>query len=247
MSTLKTLMSQPLVLKPQEDSKLEFFFDCRKLLDAVNGAQAGVISSKFSSPCNDVSSVSPFPRLPFPRGRWKEERHWAERACANAATTTAAGMGLKLARLGKKASFIISAHDHQDRPCRQGGDAFVADFIGKRGKMVEVDLRDNGDGTYYGTYTVPVSATDDYTLSVLLHSVHIQGSPFSVLVVGEAPVGKVSCFSCGRRNSKMNYYLNDDVSSSSHKQRVDGYSALCYPECLIYSYQDQWKFVCGPV
>lgn len=99
-------------------------------------------------------------------------------ACAN--TTSAAGPGLEKAYLGREASFIITARDHQGTPCSAGGDPFVVELKGEKGENVEVKLVDEKNGTYSATYTLPVDIKGELQLSVSLHGDHIQGSPYRV-------------------------------------------------------------------
>ena len=94
-------------------------------------------------------------------------------------------------------------------------------------KMVEVNVKDNGDGTYLVTYTAPAGTRGNYAMSVLSYGSHIQGSPFTVQLV---PVGRVSCHNCDRRSASMIYYRNNELPRPDAK-RVDGFSALCHPKC----------------
>ena len=164
-------------------------------------------------------------------------------ACAE--TTTVTGSGLKVAPVGREASFTITAHDSQGRLCGLGGDMFVVELEEIKGeKIVAVTVMDKDDGTYLATYTVPVGAKGDYRLSVLLRGAHIQGSPFVVNLV-DAPVGRVNCFVCGKRTGSMNYYKNDNEPHRADAFRVNGYSALCYPGCTGAT-RSRWILVCGP-
>jgi len=162
-------------------------------------------------------------------------------ACAD--TTTVEGSGLKRAPQTRKASFTITARDVQGSPCGVGGDLFVVDLKDEKGdKNLEVNLKDNGDGTYLATYTLPADKTmGDLKLSVLLRGAHIRGSPSVVRVV---PVGRVSCYYCGSRTGPMNYYRNDYEPHRADNYRVNGYSATCYPGCTRQ--RTWWTFVCGP-
>ena len=162
-----------------------------------------------------------------------------------AAHTTATGCGLNIWRPGQEASFTIAAHDSQGRKCSVGGDLFVAELKQVEGeKKVEVNVKDNGDGTYLVTYTAPADANCNYTMSVLLHGSHIQGSPFAIQFV---PVGRVDCYKCGRLPASMIYYKNDRERHRADCFRVEGFSALCYPKCSsTSSTRSSWVFVCGP-
>ena len=163
-------------------------------------------------------------------------------------TTTVEGLGLKLAEQGQEASFTITARDAQDNPYGVGGDLFAVELKDKKGeKKVEANLKDNGDGTYLATYTVPADITKgDFKLSVFLCGAHIQGSPFVVRVV-DVPVGRVSCFYCGQRTRPMSYYKNDFEPCRAGNFRVNGYSALCDPGCTLYRLKCKgWTLVSGP-
>ena len=70
------------------------------------------------------------------------------------------------------------------------------------------------------------------SLSVLLRGTHIEGSPFLVRVENP-PVGEVRCYACGKKNRKMNYYINsNEPFRPEDTMRVRGYSALCVPLLL---------------
>ena len=162
-----------------------------------------------------------------------------------AANTSATGLGLKFAELGRESSFTITAHDDQGHLCSLGGDLFVAEIkTVKGGKKMEVNVKDNGDGTYLATYTTPADTKGNYTMSVLSCGSHIQGSPFTVELV---PVGKVNCYNCGRRSPSMKYYRNNNEPHRTDDYRVDGFSALCYSKCTgVAAYQQSWFSVSGP-
>ena len=163
-----------------------------------------------------------------------------------AADTTATGSGLNFVLPGQEASFTITAHDSQGHKCSVGGDLFVAELKQVEGeKKVDVNVKDNGDGTYLATYTAPADTNGNCTMSVLLHGSHIQGSPFALQFV---PVGRVSCYQCGiRRQGSMMYYKNNCEPSRSDCYKVEGFSASCYPRCSnTSSCNYSWVFVCGP-
>ena len=165
-------------------------------------------------------------------------------ACA--VTTTATGSGLKYWELGREASFTITAHDDQGHLCSLGGDLFVVELKEVKGeKKVEVNLKDNGDGTYLATYTAPADTKGKYTMSVLTCGSHIQGSPFTVQSV-KAPVGRVDCYYCSSRSASMMYCRNNCEPFRNDPWRVDGYSALCHPECTNVGSYPFWNYVCGP-
>ena len=98
-----------------------------------------------------------------------------------AETTTAAGSGLEHAKPGEMASFNITARDAQNNARSLGGDVFEVKLINESGEKVSAYVQDKDNGSYYVSYTIPAAAKRvDYTLSVQLQGVHIQGSPFTV-------------------------------------------------------------------
>ena len=98
--------------------------------------------------------------------------------CAN--TTSAFGVGIETASPGHDASFIITARDRQGTECAVGGDVFEVELQGEKGAKVEVKVVDRRDGTYSGTYTLPVDFKSELQLSILFRGIHIQGSPYRV-------------------------------------------------------------------
>lgn len=168
------------------------------------------------------------------------------RSSACATTSTAAGSGLFIASMGKDSFFTISAHDYQGRSLGVGGDIFVVNLQTNDKKCVKVNLIDQGNGTYQGIYRAPAGTKGHMLLSVLLRGTHIEGSPFLVRVENP-PVGEVRCYACGKKSRKMNYYINsNEPFRPKDTMRVRGYSALCVPGCLGYTYEDEWTLVCGP-
>ena len=162
---------------------------------------------------------------------------------ASAVNTTATGLGLKYAAKGRESSFTITAHDDQGRLCSLGGDIFVVELKHVKGeKTVDVNVKDNGNGTYLATYTAPAGTKGNYTISVLSNGSHIQGSPFTVQLV---PVGRVDCYWCGSQSASMMYYRNNEPNRTD-TMRGGGFSALCHPECSGLLNRS-WVFVCGPL
>ena len=98
-----------------------------------------------------------------------------------AETTIACGSGLERAQRGEEESFTIIAFDAQGLQRTVGGDAFAVELKSGSGEKIRVNVRDEKNGSYVATYTIPSGAKRvDYTLSVRLRGVHIQGSPFTV-------------------------------------------------------------------
>ena len=98
-----------------------------------------------------------------------------------AETTIACGSGLERAQRGEEESFTIIAFDAQGLQRTVGGDAFAVELKSGSGEKIRVNARDKKNGSCVATYTIPSGAKRvDYTLSVRLRGVHIQGSPFTV-------------------------------------------------------------------
>ena len=98
-----------------------------------------------------------------------------------AETTTACGSGLERAKRGEEESFTINAFDAQGVQRNAGGDAFAVELKSGSGEKIRVNVRDQKNGSYVVTYTIPSGAKRvDYTLSVRLRGAHIKGSPFTV-------------------------------------------------------------------
>ena len=98
--------------------------------------------------------------------------------CAN--TTSAFGTGIETASPGQGASFIITARDRQGTERAVGGDLFEVELQEEKGAKVEVKVVDRRDGTYSGTYTLPVDFKGELQLSIFFRRIHIQGSPYRV-------------------------------------------------------------------
>ena len=126
-----------------------------------------------------------------------------------AANSTATGLGIKSANLGKIAKFTITSRDSQSRQRKRGGDVYAVK-LNKGECEVKVDVKDNDNGTYLAEYTVPYQdflsdmilmnggqgRLDQYTLSVCLRGAHIEGSPFVVQVTRcSSQSGRKSWFS----------------------------------------------------
>ena len=117
-----------------------------------------------------------------------------------AANSTATGLGIKSANLGKKATFTITSRDSQSSQRKRGGDVYAVK-LNKEEYEVKVDVKDNENGTYLAEYTVPYQdflkeiilmnggqgRSGQYTLSVCLRGAHIKGSPFVVQVTRFSP------------------------------------------------------------
>ena len=123
-----------------------------------------------------------------------------------AANSTATGLGIKSANLGKIAKFTITSRDSQSRQRKRGGDVYAVK-LNKGECEVKVDVKDNDNGTYLAEYTVPYqnfiydifiggqgrSGQYTCTLSVCLRGAHIKGSPFVVQVTRSSPGSERKC------------------------------------------------------
>ena len=153
-----------------------------------------------------------------------------------AATTTAEGSGLSLAIPNREVSFTITARDGQGCLRSVGGDLFLVELTQNKEVEFKCIVEDRSNGTYVVTYTSPADSKGNLRLSVLLRGSHIKGSPFSVNVT-DAPIGKISCDSCGKRTKSMIYYFNLKKM----------YFALCFPDCdRIILKHWSWTKCCGP-
>jgi len=77
----------------------------------------------------------------------------------------------------KPAEFTIQARDCFGNDIKEGGDPFLVAIEGPTGP-VQVDIQDNGDGTYTCQYQPTDAGPHD--LSVTLDDAHIKGSKFHV-------------------------------------------------------------------
>jgi len=73
-------------------------------------------------------------------------------------------------------TFTIRAKTKKGENKRDGGDKFKVAIAGPSGPVPNVNLKDNGDGTYLASYKLPGSG--DYTVDVTLNGNHIKGSPW---------------------------------------------------------------------
>jgi len=83
------------------------------------------------------------------------------------------------ARVGKPAPFKIHAIGSDGKPKPSGGDTFTAKVAGP-GNSGPVQIKDNGDGTYDGVYTV--DKPGHYVVTVEFEGQGIKNSPYKVLI-----------------------------------------------------------------
>jgi filamin len=104
-----------------------------------------------------------------------------------AANSWADGPGLEDGvRTHHPATFTVHSVDIDGKPVRHGGEPFVAKIAGPVNK--DIPLKDNGDGTYTGTYNV--DKPGDYTVDISLYDEPIRDMPKSVHVKASSDAGK---------------------------------------------------------
>lgn len=110
---------------------------------------------------------------------------------------TASGPGVEGAMAGNPVDFVIQARNKINDPIHVGGHPFKADVKGPFGEPIPCTVKDNGDGTYTGTYE-PLPGVQ--TVAVTCAGRPIQGSPFSPAMTADpnkAFAGKSYAFGPG--------------------------------------------------
>lgn len=108
------------------------------------------------------------------------------------------GDGLKTVVAGETGHFAVQAKDNLGNKLQKGGNALAASFSADN---VPVDVKDNGDGTYAGSYVPTV--TGDFKLDVQFDGKEVPHSPFAVTVVPAAPDAKhTEAYGDGLHNAK---------------------------------------------
>jgi len=92
----------------------------------------------------------------------------------------AEGPGLEGGQQYKDAKFTIHAVDTEGKPRNSGGDPFKVQVSGPEGKVKDVNVKDNKDGTYSVVY-VP-KKFGNYKVDVTLHKENIRDAPFDVAI-----------------------------------------------------------------
>lgn len=104
----------------------------------------------------------------------------------SAAHTIAIGNGIKKAKAGEEATFMVQSIDRFGNEIQIGGAEVVAYLRGPdsssdvEAQNFQATIVDNGDGIYHATYTVDVAGR--YQLFVTANGTAITGSPFTVRV-----------------------------------------------------------------
>jgi len=75
--------------------------------------------------------------------------------------------------------FTIRAKTKRGANMTRGGEKFTAEITGPQGKLTDVQLRDNNDGSYTVTYKLPEGAKGRFTYEVKVNGKNIAGSPWT--------------------------------------------------------------------
>jgi len=102
---------------------------------------------------------------------------------------TVYGAGLEEAIVMERASFTLQTADKFGEPLLTGGAKVFAVLATDRGQPYYPSIRDNGDGTYTGTYVAEAAGLGE--LQLKLGTKPIARSPFQVRLVGPDP--RTSC------------------------------------------------------
>ncbi|XP_069032385.1 E3 ubiquitin-protein ligase TRIM71 [Embiotoca jacksoni] len=118
---------------------------------------------------------------------------------AFAPVTKAQGDGLKTAVRGKPASFTVMGYNHDGEPRLSGGDTVSAILMSVTdSNMSAAEVTDHQNGSYTVTYLPKCEG--EHLVSVLVCNLHIQGSPFKVMVKSGRSYSslgsQVSSFAC---------------------------------------------------
>ncbi|XP_013780026.2 E3 ubiquitin-protein ligase TRIM71-like [Limulus polyphemus] len=121
----------------------------------------------------------------------------------------AVGEGLKCALRGRISNFTVQTKDHLGDVRLVGGDPFHAVIQGPDGTLFRADVVDHQNGSYLVSYRPQTEGR--HIVSVTLHGMHIQQSPFNIMVRS------------GRNYSTIGQVL------FSFGSEGDGESQLCRP------------------
>ncbi|KAK7070563.1 E3 ubiquitin-protein ligase trim71 [Halocaridina rubra] len=121
----------------------------------------------------------------------------------------ASGRGLRQALKGRISTFVVHAKDHLGDSRLIGGDQVRVIVHGPDGLCFRGDVQDRGNGTYFVTYQPQIEG--QHVVSVLLHGLHVSGSPYTVQV------------KCGRNYSSIGQSLLTIGSEG------EGEGQLCRP------------------
>ena len=88
------------------------------------------------------------------------------------------------AAAGAPADFTVHAVNAAGAPMTAGGHPFTCKVTDPRGRPVRALLKDNGDGTYAGSYTP--AAPGEHTVEIICGGAPIKDSPFTVPITADA-------------------------------------------------------------
>ena len=109
----------------------------------------------------------------------KNSPYHVHAAGPSAGHSYATGPGVEGGRVGHPANFTIHSVDAHGAPIKHGGDPFHAQVQGPE-DVSDPHLRDNGNGTFDGAYTVHKPGY--YYVNITLEDNPIKGAPYKVLV-----------------------------------------------------------------
>lgn len=99
----------------------------------------------------------------------------------DATKSFAHGPGVEGGRLADKANFTVQSVDASGKNVKTGNDPFHATVKGPDGSQIPVNLVDNNDGTYSGSYA-PTAGPGQYEVNVTLNGQPIKNSPYRPLL-----------------------------------------------------------------
>jgi filamin len=104
--------------------------------------------------------------------------------------STAAGESLKHGVAGKENGFDVQAKDRFENLLVKGGDTLKVDLVNDEdGSAIQGEVKDNGDGTYHGSYAKATKA-GKYTLTPTINGKPIKDAPFHVTISAGEPSGE---------------------------------------------------------
>eukprot|EP01125_Pyxidicula_operculata_P005277 TRINITY_DN189_c0_g1_i1.p1 TRINITY_DN189_c0_g1~~TRINITY_DN189_c0_g1_i1.p1 ORF type:complete len:897 (-),score=291.77 TRINITY_DN189_c0_g1_i1:46-2736(-) len=105
---------------------------------------------------------------------------------------SALGAGAKTAVAGQVVEFKIQAKDMNGNNLDKGGANFTATFKDPK-ETIQIKIKDNGDGTYSGSYTPTTAGSSPLIIEVSTEAFGegpIEGSPYNVQVLPGSPVAE---------------------------------------------------------
>lgn len=140
----------------------------------------------------------------------------------DASNTEVTGPGVESGLPGRPLPFVIQAKDKDGNNVPVGGDDFRANVIGPDGQSVPCDIKDNGDGTYTGTYDPKQPGDYKVELAVNDDPNKVGDSPYTCHVGEGSDPGKSYCKGPGWRYA----YDNKPTQFVVHCNDVNGEPVL---------------------